>query len=339
MARKTRGPSAIFVTGGAGFIGSNLVAGLEAEGAGPIVIADWLGTGDKWRNLAKREFAALVPPDQLFAALDAEAKRGGVDTVFHMGAISSTTETDTDLIARINIALPQKLWHWCAAHGARFIYASSAATYGGGENGFDDDGAIEALAKLRPLNAYGWSKLAFDRFVARESAAKSPRPRQWAGLKFFNVFGPNEFHKESMRSVVHQLYPKIAAGEPAKLFKSYRAGIPDGGQKRDFIWIGDCVAVMLWLYRHEQVNGLFNCGTGRARSFEDLALAVFAAAGKKSKIAYIEMPAQLRDRYQYFTEAKMERLRQAGYDKPFTALEDGVTRYVRDFLAKPDAYV
>jgi ADP-L-glycero-D-manno-heptose 6-epimerase len=339
MARKSRAASAIVVTGGAGFIGSNLVAGLEARGAGPVVVVDWLGTGEKWRNIAKRAPAAIAPPDQLFPTLDAEEARGGVDTVFHLGAISSTTEADADLVARVNIALPQRLWAWCAERGARFIYASSAATYGGGEQGFDDDGGAEALAKLRPLNAYGWSKHAFDRFVAREAASNAPRPRQWAGLKFFNAYGPNEYHKGAMRSVVHQLYPPIKAGETAKLFKSYRKGIADGGQKRDFVWVGDCVSIMLWLFDNPAVNGLFNAGSGMARSFEDLALAVFAAAGRKSKITYIDMPAELRERYQYFTEARMERLRQAGYREPFTPLEEGVGRYVRDYLAKADAYL
>jgi ADP-L-glycero-D-manno-heptose 6-epimerase len=255
-----------------------------------------------------------------------------------MGAISSTTETDADLIARTNIALPQKLWTLAAERGWRLIYASSAATYGDGDEGFDDDGSIAGLAKLRPMNPYGWSKHAFDRFVAREVSSNAPRPRQWAGLKFFNVFGPNEYHKGSMRSVVHQIHPRIVAGETARLFKSHRPDYPDGGQKRDFIWVGDCVDVMLWLFDHPEVNGLYNCGTGQARSFEDLALAVFAAAGKPSKIAYIDMPPEIRPRYQYFTEAKMDRLRAAGYAAPFTPLEEGVGRYVRDFLAAKDPY-
>jgi ADP-L-glycero-D-manno-heptose 6-epimerase len=303
----------IVVTGGAGFIGSNLIAELEARGAGEIAVVDWLGNEGKWRNLAKRELAAIVPPEDMLAFLDAAADR--IDTIFHLGAISSTTETDADLIARTNIVLPQKLWALAAARGWRLLYASSAATYGDGEQGFDDDGSIEGLAKLRPMNPYGWSKHAFDRFVARQVSGNAARPRQWAGLKFFNVFG-----------------------ETARLFKSHRPDYPDGGQKRDFIWVGDCIDVMLWFYDHPAVNGLFNCGTGQARSFEDLALAVFAAAGKPSKIAYIDMPPEIRPRYQYFTEAKMERLRAAGYASAFTPLEEGVGRYVRDFLATKDPY-
>ncbi|MCW5774176.1 MAG: ADP-glyceromanno-heptose 6-epimerase [Rhodospirillaceae bacterium] len=328
----------IVVTGGAGFIGSNLIAGLEARGAGDIVVCDWLGTDDKWRNLAKRELRAIVPPEELLDFLDGPAARDGVEAIFHLGAISATTETDADLIARTNIALPQALWQRAAERGWRFIYASSAATYGNGEAGFDDDNALPALARLRPMNPYGWSKHAFDRFAARAAAGNAARPRQWVGLKFFNVYGPNEYHKGSMRSVVHQIHPRIAAGETAKLFKSYRKDYPDGGQMRDFIWVGDCVDVMLWLYDHPAVNGIYNCGTGQARSFADLALAVFAAAGKPSKIAYIDMPAEIRDRYQYFTEAKMERLAAVGYNKPFTALEEGVGRYVQDFLAADDPY-
>ncbi len=329
----------IVVTGGAGFIGSNLVAGLEARGAGEIAVVDWLGTEGKWRNIAKRGLAAIVPPEELFAFLDDPAHREKIETIFHLGAISSTTETDADLIARTNVALPQRLWALCAARGWRFLYASSAATYGDGEQGFDDDASPAGLGKLRPMNPYGWSKHLFDRFAARQAAGNSARPKQWAGLKFFNVYGPNEYHKGSMRSVVHQIHPRIVAGETAKLFKSHRKDFPDGGQKRDFIWVGDCVDVLLWLHDHPAVNGLFNCGTGRARSFEDLALAVFAATGKPSKIAYIDMPEEIRDRYQYFTEAKMQRLGAAGYAKPFTPLEEGVMRYVRDFLTAEDPYL
>ncbi len=329
----------IVVTGGAGFIGSVLVAGLEAAGAGEIAVVDWLGTEDKWRNLAKRELAALVPPERMFEFLDSPAVRDRIDTVFHLGAISATTETDADLIAQTNIALPQRLWAMAAERGWRFIYASSAATYGDGAEGFDDEFSIDALARLRPMNPYGWSKHAFDRFVARQVSGNAARPRQWAGLKFFNVYGPNEYHKGGMRSVVHQLYPRIAAGEPARLFKSHRDDYPDGGQQRDFIWAGDCAAVMLWLHAHPEVSGLFNCGTGQARSFADLALAVFAAAGRPSKIVYRDMPDEIRQRYQYFTEARMDRLRAAGYAAPFTPLEDGVMRYVRDHLSKADPYL
>ncbi|WP_448188963.1 ADP-glyceromanno-heptose 6-epimerase [Azospirillum sp. sgz301742] len=326
----------IVVTGGAGFIGSNLVAGLAARGVTDVAVVDRFRDGDKWRNLAKREVKALVRPDDVMAFLDSHAAE--VDVVFHLGAISATTERDVDKIVANNIALSMDLWTWCAWRGARFIYASSAATYGDGAQGFDDDGSVEALADLRPLNPYGWSKHVFDRRVARAVLDGETVPPQWAGLKFFNVYGPNEAHKGDMMSVVAKLHPKLAAGEPARLFKSHRDGVADGGQSRDFIWVGDCVDVMLWLLDNPEVSGLFNVGTGEARSFGDLAEATFAALGQAPRIEYFDMPEPLRDKYQYFTQASTARLRAAGYDAPFTGLEEGVRRYVQDFLAQPDPY-
>jgi len=328
----------ILVTGGAGFIGSNLVAGLE-ERLGPggpdLVVVDRLGSDDKWRNIAKRDLAAIVPPEDLFGFLDGHA--GQVEVIFHLGAISSTTERDADLIVRENLALPLALWHWCARHDARLIYASSAATYGGGEHGFDDDSSPLALARLRPLNPYGWSKHQFDRRVVRLSAGRL-QPPQWAGLKFFNVYGPNEYHKGSMQSVVAHVTPKVLAGEPAVLFKSHHPGFEHGGQKRDFVHVQDCVDVMLWLYDTPSVSGLFNLGTGVARSFADLAHAVFAALDRAPDIRYVDMPEAIRDRYQYYTQARMERLRAAGYPGQFTSLEAGVRRYVQDYLTAEDPY-
>jgi ADP-L-glycero-D-manno-heptose 6-epimerase len=326
----------IVVTGGAGFIGSNLVAGLAARGAGDLIVCDWLGGGDKWRNLAKHEIADLVEPGDLFTFLD--VNEGAIEAVFHMGAITSTTETDADLVARTNFNLPVALWHWCSEKRVRFIYASSAATYGDGSLGFDDDISPAALAKLRPLNVYGWSKHAFDRRVAHITADGGPQPPQWAGLKFFNVYGPNEYHKGTMKSVVVQIHADIAAGKPATLFRSHRAGVPDGGQARDFVWVGDCVDVMLWLFDNRAVNGLFNLGTGQARSFRDLAEAVFYALGKEPDIRYVDTPAEIRDKYQYFTQANMTRLHAAGYTAPFATLEDGVSRYVREYLGAADPY-
>jgi len=231
------------------------------------------------------------------------------------------------------------LWAWCARQGKRLIYASSAATYGDGSAGFDDESSPAALAKLRPLNPYGWSKHAFDRRVARLLVNAAAAPTQHVGLKFFNVYGPNEYHKGAQRSVAHQLYPRALAGEPARLFKSHNPAYPDGGQKRDFIWVGDCVSVMLWLLDHPAVNGLFNLGTGKARSFADLAKALYAAAGKEAHFAFVDTPVEIRDKYQYFTEARMERLRAAGYELPMTSLEDGIGRYVRDHLAAADPYL
>ena len=326
----------ILVTGGAGFIGSNLVAALASRGA-EIAICDRLGTDDKWRNIAKRELAGLIEPEALDGFL--AEHRGAIEAIFHMGAISATTARDADLVFRTNFALSLRLWEWCAEHGARFIYASSAAVYGDGGAGFDDDPAPEALARLRPLNAYGTSKLMFDRRVARLAATGAARPRQWAGLRFFNVYGPNEYHKGEQRSVAVQVHERAQRGEPSILFKSHHPDYPDGGQKRDFVWVGDVVDVMAWLLDRPDVTGLFNLGTGQARSFVDLAGAVFAARGERPKIQFVDTPPELRPRYQYFTEARMARLRAAGYDRPFTSLETGIARYVKDYLAAPDPYL
>lgn len=326
----------IVITGGAGFIGSNLAAALERQGAADIVVCDRLGHDEKWRNIAKRELAGLLPPEGLFAFLDAHTDE--VETVFHLGAISTTTERDADLIAATNIALSLRLWAWCAASETRLIYASSAATYGDGSSGFDDDGSPAALARLRPLNAYGWSKHVFDRRVARLVERGAPRPPQWAGLKFFNVYGPNEYHKGAMKSVVAHIFPRALAGEPARLFRSHRDGIPDGGQRRDFVHVEDAVAMLLWLYRHPQVSGLFNSGSGEARSFAELAAAVYRALGREPLIEYVDTPPEIRDKYQYFTEARLERLRAAGYQRPATPLEEGVRDYVQTYLAAADPY-
>jgi len=325
----------ILITGGAGFIGSNITAALAERGVA-VAVCDRFRTSQKWRNLSKLELRDAVAPDALPFWLDENT--GQIEAIVHMGAISSTTETDVDLIMESNFRLSQLLWRWCAEHGKRLIYASSAATYGGGEQGFDDEASIEALSKLRPLNAYGWSKHLFDRWVARELADGRPRPPQWVGLKFFNVYGPNEYHKGGMQSVVAQKYPLAAAGEPITLFRSHRPDVADGGQKRDFVYVGDCVDVVLWLLDHPKVDGLFNLGTGQARSFDDLARAVFAALNRPANIKYVDMPEVIRPNYQYFTEASMDRLRKAGYTKPFTSIADGVREYVGRYLSQPERY-
>ena len=330
------GNGMIIVTGGAGFIGSNLVAALEERGEGPLVVCDTPGAGGNGRTIARRKLGAFVEPAALPAYLGAQS--GQVRAVFHLGAISSTTESDTSLLARNNYRFSLNLWHWCAAEGVPLIYASSAATYGDGSCGFDDDGSIQALARLKPLSGYGRSKHLFDRRVAHEVAAGAPRPPQWAGLKLFNVYGPNEYHKNGQRSVVATTYPDAAGGRSIRLFKSCDSQYPDGGQCRDFVWVGDCVAVMLWLLDNPQISGLFNVGTGTARSFTALANALFAALGRAPSIDYIEMPEAIRAHYQYFTEARTGRLRRAGYTAPFMAIEDGVGRYVRDYLSQDDPY-
>jgi ADP-L-glycero-D-manno-heptose 6-epimerase len=325
----------ILVTGGAGFIGSNITAALVERGV-PVAVCDRFRRGDKWRNLAKHQLRDVVAPEALMQWL--ESNGAAVEAIVHMGAISSTTEPDVDLIMEVNFRLSMQLWRWCAAHGKRFIYASSAATYGAGEHGFDDDGTIAALAKLRPLNAYGWSKHLFDRWVASELASGGAKPPQWVGLKFFNVYGPNEYHKGGMQSVVAQKYPLAIAGEPITLFRSHRTDVPDGGQKRDFVYVGDCVDVVCWLLEQRSVNGLFNLGTGQARSFDDLARAVFNALQRPPDLQFIDTPVAIRSNYQYFTEASMERLRNAGYTRPFTSLADGVKEYVGRYLSQPDRY-
>ncbi|CCQ72281.1 ADP-glyceromanno-heptose 6-epimerase [Magnetospira sp. QH-2] len=326
----------IVVTGGAGFIGSNILAALEERGNRSLVVCDRLRSNDKWRNIGKRELIDVVHPDRLFDYLDGKAVE--IEAIIHMGAISATTEFDADKVFENNFRLTMDLWRWCTLHRVRFIYASSAATYGDGAQGFNDDREPGHLAKLRPMNPYGWSKHLFDRAAVRRIIDGDPMPPQWVGLKFFNVYGPNEYHKGGQQSVVAHVYPKAKAGETAPLFQSHHPDYEDGGQMRDFIWVGDCVDVILWLLDNPQVSGIYNVGTGTARPFKDLASAVYRALGKEPDLRYIPTPESIRDKYQYFTEADMGRLRAAGYDKPFTSLEDGVTAYVRDYLDADDPY-
>ncbi|WP_029673118.1 ADP-glyceromanno-heptose 6-epimerase [Brevundimonas naejangsanensis] len=330
-------PRIIVVTGGAGFIGSNIVARLCESSAWDVVVCDRLETADlaKWKNIAKHPIADLWAPEELFEQLERHADR--IEAVIHMGAISSTTEPDADLILRTNFSLSRDIWDWCAVRNVRMIYASSAATYGDGEAGFEDRDDPENLNALRPLNAYGYSKYLFDQYAVRQ-ADRDEAPPQWAGLKFFNVYGPNEGHKGGMKSVVAQIWPKVQAGETVSLFRSHNPNYPDGGQLRDFVFVDDVVNIILWLLENEAVSGVFNAGSGQARSFADLARATFAAAGKKPSIAYVDMPEAIRDRYQYFTEANMDRIRALGYGGQSTPLEEGVRRYVQDFLAQSDPY-
>ena len=328
----------LVITGGGGFIGSVLGAALNDAGRADLVIVDRFGADDKWRNIAKRDFCEILPLDAVPAWL--ERHGGEVEAVFHLGANSSTTERDADHIIATNLNSSIALWRWCTARQKRLIYASSAATYGDGAAGFDDAGGIAALKRLRPLNLYGWSKHAFDLWALREAAA-GRAPPFWVGLKFFNVFGPNEYHKGEMMSLVAKNWQAIAAGETIRLFRSHRPDCGDGEQRRDFVYVKDCAAAMLWLWRHGRAadSGIYNLGSGEARSFLDLINATAAACGVAPKIEYIDIPPAIRPSYQYFTEAKMGRLRAAGYDAPFTPLEAAVADCVQNHLAQPDPYL
>jgi len=324
----------LLVTGGAGFIGSNLVASLNEAGCTDVAVNDAFGHDGKWRNLGKRQLADVVAPGRLSQWLDGRK----LDAVLHLGAISDTTATDGDLVLDTNFRLSMQLLDWCTATRTPFIYASSAATYGDGAEGFEDDWSPAALRRLRPMNLYGFSKHLFDLAVVDRYTKGAALPPQWAGLKFFNVFGPNEYHKGEMMSLVAKRFEDAKAGKRVRLFKSHRPGIADGEQKRDFICVDDAVGVMRWLLDTPAVSGIFNVGTGQARSFRDLVGAVFRALGREPDIEYVDMPAAIRDQYQYFTQAKVENLRRAGYNAGFTALEDAVARYVTTFLDQPDRY-
>jgi ADP-L-glycero-D-manno-heptose 6-epimerase len=315
------GDDLVLVTGGAGFIGSNIIGDLGEIGL-RIVVSDLFRSGDKWRNLGTAQLHDLIRPDALPEWLDRH--RDKVAAVVHMAAISSTTETDVDRFVANNVRLSLDLWQWCAANGTRFIYASSAATYGDGAAGFTDDETPAALARLRPLNPYGWSKHLVDFRVIDDIVRQQPRPPQWAGLKFFNVYGPNEAHKGDMQSIVSKICPILRAAGPVALFKSHDPRYPDGGQVRDFVYVKDCVAVVQWLLENQDVNGLFNVGSGSARSFLDLVHAVGSALGRTPDVRFVDMPAELRDKYQYFTRADVTKLRAAGFVQPFHSLEDGI---------------
>ena len=323
------------VTGGAGFIGSNVVASLNEAGSTDVVVNDWLGTGDvKWRNLAKHQIADFVPPADLTRWLDGRK----LDAVIHMGAISDTTATDGDAVMENNFRLSLHLLDWCTETRTPFIYASSAATYGNGEQGFTDDWSPDALRRLRPMNLYGWSKHLFDQALVERYVKIEKLPPRWVGLKFFNVYGPNEYHKGAMASVLAKVFERAKSGEPVRLFKSHRDGIADGEQRRDFIYVEDAVGVMRWLLDRGTANGIFNVGTGKAESFRDMITAMFSALKRPPNIEYVDMPEQIRGQYQYFTQASTENLRRAGFDRQFTPLSNAVERYVTGYLDRADRF-
>ena len=314
------------MTGGAGFIGRNVVSELNRRGAERILVVDDLGTDERWKNLRGLKFEEIWSIGKFREAFR-ENRLPEVQTVYHLGACSATTETDANYLLDNNYQYTRELCEWCLAHGARFVYASSAATYGDGAQGYSD--ADAATPSLIPLNMYGMSKHLFDLWALRNGVLG-----RIAGLKYFNVYGPGEDHKGDMRSVIHKAFGQIQEGGAIKLFKSYRTDYGHGEQVRDFVYVKDAVDVTLFCGENPSASGLFNCGTGQARSWNDLAKAVFSAMGLEPRIEYIEMPVTLRSKYQYFTQAEMGKIRAAGYARAFTSLEDGIREYVQDTLAK-----
>lgn len=323
----------IIITGGAGFIGSAMLWELNRRGNEDVIIVDDLGHTDngKWRNLSGLHYSDFIPKD-LFPSLLEKNALGNISAVIHMGANSSTTETDADHLLENNYGYSKKIASYCASQGVRLIYASSAATYGDGSNGYSDD--ITVIDRLRPLNMYGYSKQLFDRWALKNQVMENA-----AGLKFFNVYGPNEYHKGDMCSVASKAFRQIRDKGKVTLFKSHRSDYLDGEQLRDFVHVRDCTSVMAWLLDNPDVNGIFNIGFGRARSFNDLARATFSAMDCEPVIEYIPMPEILRDKYQYHTCADMDKLLSAGYARPFISLEEGITDYVRNYLGTPNPYL
>ncbi|MEA3487503.1 MAG: ADP-glyceromanno-heptose 6-epimerase [Thermodesulfobacteriota bacterium] len=322
----------IVVTGGAGFIGSAVVWKLNLEGVDDIVIVDSLETSAKWKNLVKRKFVDYLDRDDFLDLVLDDKVPFDVEAIVHMGACSSTTERDADYLMENNYRYTAQLAQWAVEKNIHFIYASSAATYGDGSKGFSDDNGVSA--ELRPINMYGYSKQLFDLWALRNGLEK-----KITGIKFFNVFGPNEYHKEDMRSVIHKSFGQIREAGRVKLFKSHRPDFRDGEQKRDFVYVKDCAEVIWWLLENRKVTGIFNLGTAHARTWNDLTWAVFAAMGVKPKIEYIEMPESIRLQYQYFTEAKMDKLLSMGCPVQFSLLEDAVSDYVINYLEKDEKHL
>ena len=322
----------IVITGGAGMIGSMIAWHLNNLGRDDLVIVDDIQHPEQWQNLVKRRYANYLDKSELTCFLASKSK---IDAIIHMGAISATTERDFNKLVQNNIRYTQLLWSWCAENKVPFLYASSAATYGAGEQGYDDTCDI---SNLRPLNGYGYSKQYFDQWALQQVVNKKPTPPQWQGFKFFNVYGPNEYHKERMASVSFHTFNQFKAEGMVKLFKSHLAGYEDGMQLRDFVYVKDAATAVVHFVNNLCESGIYNVGTGRARAFKDLASAVMTSMGKTPNITYIEMPEDLRGKYQYFTEAKMLKLADAGYTEKFHTLEEGVRDYVQNYLMHADPY-
>lgn len=327
----------IVITGGAGMIGSIMAWHLNNKlGRQDLVIVDRITHENQWQNLVHRHYAEYLDKDQLFEFLE---ENDDITAVIHMGAISATTERDFNKLVSDNMHYSQDLWAWCAEYEVPFFYASSAATYGGGELGYDD----ASIENLRPLNGYGYSKHFFDQWVLQQVAQKQVTPPAWAGFKFFNVYGPNEYHKERMASVAYHTFNQFSETGTMRLFKGTKPGVEDGMQLRDFVYVKDVADVMGFfleaaLKNKPVANAIYNIGTGQARSFKDLATNVMTSMGREPNITYIDMPQDLQGKYQYFTQAEMKKLRDAGYKKPFTTLEEGVKDYVQNYLLQDDPY-
>jgi ADP-L-glycero-D-manno-heptose 6-epimerase len=320
----------IIVTGAAGFIGSVMIWKLNQEGIEDILLADSLYSGQKWMNLRKRIFNDFVDKNELFNILQ-NAK--GIDAIIHLGACTDTTEKDVDFLIENNYLFSKRLWKECVNKNIPFLYASSGATYGGGEMSYSDD--IDLIPKLKPLNPYGWSKQLFDRWVLKQEK----KPTYWYGFKFFNVYGPNEYHKGQMASVIFHAFNQVKKNKKIKLFKSYKENYNHGDQKRDFIYVKDIVSVMYYFYKKHPENGIYNVGTGKANTFKSLAKAVFDALDEEINIEYIDMPSGLKDQYQYFTEANISKLQKIGYNNNFYSLDDGVKDYIQKYLNTSDRYL
>jgi len=317
----------VVVTGGAGFIGSAIIWNLNCLGQSDNIVVDELETDEKWKNLNGLKFAEIFHKDHFMEMILDETVPFEIDAIFHMGACSSTMEKDGDFLLHNNFRYSVELAKYSLAHDVRYIYASSAATYGDGSKGYDDD--EDNLDILRPLNIYGYSKQLFDVWVKRNDFFKN-----FVGLKFFNVYGPNEFHKEDMRSVVNKAFEQACGAGKVKLFKSYSEEYKDGEQMRDFIYVKDAVDMTLFFYENKDKNGLFNIGTGKARTWNDLAAALFSSMDKHADLEYVDMPLPIRSKYQYYTEANINKLRNAGFDKKIHTLEEGVADYVGNYLLK-----
>lgn len=321
----------IILTGGAGFIGSVVLKRLNAEGYTDIYVVDSLDESDKWKNLTGKVFTDYFDKKDFLPKLptfDATT----IEAIIHLGACTSTTETDADYLMSNNYEYSKTLASYCFEHGIRFIYASSAATYGNGELGFSDDTSI--LDSLKPMNLYGYSKHIFDQWLIHQGLDS-----KCAGLKFFNVFGPNEYHKDNMASLIYKAYHQIRDRHSVNLFKSYHPDYKDGESLRDFIYVPDCADVILWLLKNPDANGIFNLGRGEAVTWNSIVTSVFYAMDMKPKIHYIDMPEEIRPNYQYYTKAEMGKLRAAGYETPFTDITDAVHNYVQEYLMKDNPYL